>query len=71
VAGELDPLPGSQVGEHLAPGLADLLLDPGDLFVEVHPDSVGFPVLDEFLEFALQFGDRFLEVQRLFHWAPV
>ena len=67
MAGQLDALPRGQIGEDLFPSLGDLSLHSGDFLVEIDADRMGVPVFGQFFELALQFRDRLLEIELMFH----
>jgi hypothetical protein len=65
--GQLDALPGGEIGENLFSGLGDLFLDACNLLVEINAQAVGLPVFGQFLELALQLGNGLLEIELMFH----
>jgi hypothetical protein len=67
VPGQLHPLPGGEVRENLSAGLGDLLFDAGDFLFEIDPHRMGFGMLPEFFQLALQFCNRLLEIKLMFH----
>src|SRR5439155_23552160 len=67
VTGQLHPLPGGEIGENLFAGLSDLLLDTGNFHFEVNAHGMGFRVLAQFFQLALQFSNRFLEIKLMLH----
>ena len=67
MTGDLDSVPGAQVGKDLASGFLDLLFDQGNLFLETDAQGMSFRVLSELLEFVLQFNDRLFEIEMMFH----
>ena len=67
MSGQLHPLPGGKVGEDLASGFLDLGLDLRDLTLEAHAECRGLRLSPEFFQLALEFHDRFLEVEVMLH----
>ena len=65
--GELDALPGGQIGEDLLPHLGNLLLPLADFVLKIDTERMRFRMLLEFLELVLQFDNRFLEIELMFH----
>src|ERR1044071_1817744 len=64
---QLHALPGRKAGEDLAPRFFDLLFDLRRFLLEADAQGMGLRMLSEFLQFALQFHDRFLEIKIVFH----
>ena len=67
MAGQLDALPGVEVGENLPPGFLQLLFDELDFLLEADAQRMLFRVFAEFVQLALQFDDRLLEIELMFH----
>ena len=64
-------LPRGEVGVYLPPGFLDFSFYERDLFLEGNVDRMGFWMLSEFFELFLQFDDRLLEIELMFHACPV
>jgi hypothetical protein len=64
MAGELDALPGGEVGEDLLFCFLELLFKLLDLFFKAHPQSCLFAQL---VEPGLDFKNRLLEIEQIFH----
>ena len=65
--GNLDPVPGAEVGEDLALGFLQLLLDQANFLLEADVEGVGFRVLLQLLKLVLQLHNRLFEVELMFH----
>ena len=68
MAGNLDAVPGAEIGEDLAFGFFELLLDSADFLLEADVKGMGFRVLFQLLKLALELQDRLFEVELVFHW---
>ncbi len=67
MARELDALPGGKIGEDVPPGFRQFFLDELDFLLEADAERVLFRVLAQFLQLGLQFDDRLLEIELMFH----
>ena len=68
MAGQLDPLPGGEVGKNLPPGFLQFLFDELDFLLETDAERMFFSgCFFEFLQLVLQFDDRLLEIELMFH----
>ena len=67
MARELDALPGGEVGEDVPPGFRQFFLDELDFLLEADAERVFFRVLAQFIQLGLQFDDRLLEIELMFH----
>ena len=65
--GQLDALPGVEVRENLPPGFLQFFLDELDFLLEADAQRMLFRVLAEVLQLVLQFDDRLLEIELMFH----
>ena len=65
--GQLDPLPRGEVEENLPPGFLELGFDLLDLRVETDAQRVALPMFSEVRQIVLQFDDRLLEIELMFH----
>ena len=64
---QLHALPGVEVGENLPAGFLQLFFDELDFLLEADAQRMFFRVFAEFVELGLQFDDRFLEIELMFH----
>ncbi len=71
MAGDLDAVPRAEIGEDLAPGFLDLLLQGGDFLVKADARGACFRVFLEVFQLALQLQDRPLEIKLIFHQPSV
>ena len=53
--------------ENLPPGFLQLLFDELDFLLETDAERMFFRVLAEFVQLVLQFDDRLLEIELMFH----
>ena len=65
--GELDALPRGEVGVNLPPGFLEFDFDLPDFIFQTDPHGVGLGVLAKLIQLLLQFEDRFLEIELVFH----
>ena len=65
--GNLDPVPRAEVGEDLAFGFLQLLLDQSDLLPETDVERVGLGVLLQLRKLVLQLRNRLFDVELMFH----
>ena len=65
--GDLNAIPGAQVQKDLALGFFDLLLNDRNFFLQSNAEGMLFGVLSQLLKLALQFCNRLLEVELMFH----
>ena len=67
MARQLDALPGGEVGENLPAGFLQLFFDELDFLLEADAQRMLFRMFAEFVQLALQFDDRLLEIELMFH----
>src|SRR5689334_24014795 len=67
MAGQLNPLPGRQVREDLFASFRDLPFDRRDLLVKIDAEAMILAMLVELFQLPLQFGNRLLEIELMFH----
>ena len=67
MTGKLDALPGCEIGEDLFASLGNLPLDAGNLFIKIDADRMGFAMLEQLLQFALQLCDWLLKIKLMLH----
>ena len=65
--GELNALPGAEVGVNLPPRLLEFDFDLLDFLLQADPHGVRLRVLAKLIQLALQFDDRLLEIELMFH----
>ena len=64
---ELDALPRGQIQKNLPPGFFQLLFDQLEFFVKTDAQRVFLRLSPELVELVLQFDDRLLEIELMFH----
>ena len=64
---QLHPLPGREVGKDLPAGFRNLGFDELDLLFEADSQRMRLRMSPEIFQFILQFDDRFLEIELVFH----
>src|ERR1041384_301581 len=64
-------LPGSEVGINILTGILELLLHLLDFVLKTDPHGMLFRVLSEFIQLTLQFNDRLLKIELMFHLREV
>ena len=67
MARKLDALPGGEVGEDVPPGFRQFFLDELDFLLEADAERMLFRVSAQVIQFFLQFDDRLLEIELMFH----
>src|SRR5436190_14408283 len=67
MAGNLNTVPGAKILKNLALCLREFFFDESNLFFKADVDGMGFRVLFQLLELGLQFSNRLLEVELMFH----
>ena len=71
MARDFDPVPGAELGEDLAFGLLDFLLDNGDFLFEFDAHRIVLGMFLEFFQLALQLQNGLLKIKLMFHQRPV
>ena len=64
---ELDALPGVEIGKDVPPGFRQLFFDELDFLLEADAERMFFRVFAQFIQLVLQFDDRLLEIELMFH----
>ena len=67
MARKLDALPGVEVRENVPPGFLQFFFDELDFLLEADAERMFFRMLAEFVQLVLQFDDRLLEIELMFH----
>ncbi len=67
MTGQLDALPGGEVGKDLPSGFFQLFFDELDFLFETDAQRMGFRMLSEVFQLVLEFDDRFFEIELVFH----
>ena len=67
MARELNALPGGEVKENLPPGFLQLSFNDPEFLLETDPQRMLFGMLAEFIQLVLQFDDRLLKIELMFH----
>ena len=67
MARELDALPGGEVRKNVPPGFRQLFFNELDFLFEADAERVFFRVFAQFIQLGLQFDDRLLEIELMFH----
>ena len=65
--GDFNAVSGTEVGKNLALGFFELFFDQGNFFLDADSEGMSFRVFSEFFEFGLQFDNRLLEIEMMFH----
>ena len=64
---QLYTLPGGEIGINLGAFLVDLLLHAADFVIKINLQLRVLRVLTQLGELVLQVGNRFLEIEQMFH----
>ena len=65
--GQLDALPGGEIQKNLPPGFLQFFFNELDFFFKTDAQRMFLRVLPEIVQLVLQFDDRFLEIELMFH----
>ena len=67
VARQLNALPRSEIQKNLPPGFLEFFFDQLEFLVKTDAQGMLLRLCPEFFELVLQFDDRFLEIELMFH----
>src|SRR5205085_12294107 len=68
MASDFDSVPGAEIGKNLALGFLEFFFNYSNFFFEADVQRVGFGMFFQLFELGLQFGNRLLEIELVFHW---
>jgi hypothetical protein len=72
MARQLDALPGGEIQEDLPPGLLQFFFDELDFLLKADARANAFPGGPQVIQLGLQFDDRLLEIELMFHaWRDI